>query len=438
MGWIVLTVLLGLMFVLNLSSYLVRSPKKSSLSLYSYQESLQTSVKVRIMAERLGGQELKEGWVARLDPNEVRELRSGLRTSTDYAIFYAVARKESDEPIGDYELDILRDSKSTRDRAFFTLFRTGFVTDSALEAAEKQLDRTKFIDRLAFAQTEKRLGRADPYQNVFTMSELKNMLLALAAAGLGFFAGGLGLLFLIFTHRKLPGHPAGNLLAADADQYAIRAAQLLAAFLGVSLVIGGAARYLKLSETAAMAIEGAFVITSVILILRARLGRGQTGFAAVGITKENLSEHVFFGILGALANVPVVFAMAVLGATLFSGLPPAVHPIQTQLNGHTPAATLLVLLLLASVQAPLLEESMFRGALLPAFSSVLRSPIWAGIVSSCLFAVIHPTGIPAWPALAAIGGMSSYLSYRTKSLVPSLVMHAVHNGATVLFAVMIG
>jgi membrane protease YdiL (CAAX protease family) len=52
--------------------------------------------------------------------------------------------------------------------------------------------------------------------------------------------------------------------------------------------------------------------------------------------------------------------------------------------------------------------------------------------SSLLFAMVHPTGVPAWPALAAIGAMAALLTFQTRSLVPSIVMHAVHNGTLLL------
>jgi membrane protease YdiL (CAAX protease family) len=44
-----------------------------------------------------------------------------------------------------------------------------------------------------------------------------------------------------------------------------------------------------------------------------------------------------------------------------------------------------------------------------------------------VFAAVHPTGVPAWPALALIGSVMAILVYQRGSLVTSMVFHGVHN-----------
>jgi membrane protease YdiL (CAAX protease family) len=90
----------------------------------------------------------------------------------------------------------------------------------------------------------------------------------------------------------------------------------------------------------------------------------------------------------------------------------------------------LSLFFLASIEAPIFEETLFRGIFQPALAAIVKRPWLSGVITSFLFASIHPTGVPAWPALALIGGMSVFLTYQTRSIVPSMIMHATHNALT--------
>ena len=74
---------------------------------------------------------------------------------------------------------------------------------------------------------------------------------------------------------------------------------------------------------------------------------------------------------------------------------------------------------------------MFRGLLFPAISRVApnasRRVLFGAIASSLLFASIHPQGIALWFALGTVGVASCILVQYSRSLVPSIVMHAAHN-----------
>ena len=51
----------------------------------------------------------------------------------------------------------------------------------------------------------------------------------------------------------------------------------------------------------------------------------------------------------------------------------------------------------------------------------------AALVSSFLFASIHPQGPVLWAALASVALFSCFLAQKTRSLVPSITMHLAHN-----------
>ena len=80
---------------------------------------------------------------------------------------------------------------------------------------------------------------------------------------------------------------------------------------------------------------------------------------------------------------------------------------------------------------------MFRGTMLPAISRVTKSPAWGIVISSFLFAAIHPQGLVLWLSLATVGAMAAMVTYQTKSLVPAIVLHAVHNFAIMMMGLLV-
>lgn len=87
----------------------------------------------------------------------------------------------------------------------------------------------------------------------------------------------------------------------------------------------------------------------------------------------------------------------------------------------------LLVLFLAAVLAPLLEELFFRGA----FFRFLRSRMGlmaAGLLSGLVFASLHPQGWMGIPALTAMGfGFAAIREWRD-SLIAPMVAHAINNG----------
>jgi membrane protease YdiL (CAAX protease family) len=83
--------------------------------------------------------------------------------------------------------------------------------------------------------------------------------------------------------------------------------------------------------------------------------------------------------------------------------------------------------------APVLEELLFRGAIIHAFSD--RSDRFKIIVSALLFALMHYS-ILTLPYAFAAGGIISFFAVKQKSLKYSIVLHFCFNLTTFLFSVM--
>ena len=100
----------------------------------------------------------------------------------------------------------------------------------------------------------------------------------------------------------------------------------------------------------------------------------------------------------------------------------------------------LQLLFLASVVAPIVEETMFRGVLYrqlrqaSARFGYAPSVLVSILIVSFIFAAIHPQGWLAIPPLMSVAIAFNFVREWRGSLVPSMVAHGVHNGLLTLIA----
>nr|PZN38077.1 MAG: hypothetical protein DIU70_11495 [Bacillota bacterium] len=104
------------------------------------------------------------------------------------------------------------------------------------------------------------------------------------------------------------------------------------------------------------------------------------------------------------------------------GEPP--NPYQPLLDQPLPRWALAGAIVLVPALA---EEFAFRGFLLSGYGE-LGSPrawVWTGL----LFGLAHMS-LLRLPALAALGMVLSYVALRTGSILPTVVMHGLHNGIT--------
>lgn len=155
----------------------------------------------------------------------------------------------------------------------------------------------------------------------------------------------------------------------------------------------------------------------------------------------------FVGYLGVLAiasiGITLTLALSLLGdalsgaggATGDPGSPtpaagPEIHPIVGWIYGGGTLQRLACLFLAAGF-APLFEELFFRGAL-HRHLRARRGFFAAALLSSLIFAALHPQGLYGIPALAAMGLGFSLLREWRDSLVAPMTAHAINNGGLVL------
>jgi membrane protease YdiL (CAAX protease family) len=164
----------------------------------------------------------------------------------------------------------------------------------------------------------------------------------------------------------------------------------------------------------------------------------------VGLTTgAGLVREIAAGVVGWIACVPIVSA----GVVVALAVPKLLgherapgeggHPIVTFLQNAPPGDALLIVVA-ATVMAPLLEETMFRGVLYrhlrestatwPRAASVLAG----AAVVSLLFAAVHPQGWTGVPVLGALAFSFAIVREWRGSLVASMTMHCITNTVAVV------
>lgn len=149
-------------------------------------------------------------------------------------------------------------------------------------------------------------------------------------------------------------------------------------------------------------------------------------------TGRGIFREMMCGLAVYLAGLPLLVLSFLISFALirFASEAPK-HPIQNFLTD--PDVSILSILLLASVFAPITEELMFRGILFQSMRPALAWPV-AALLGSFIFAAIHPQGWTLIPVLGTMGFVLNTIRQWRGSLIPSITAHAIHNTFVVCIA----
>ena len=93
------------------------------------------------------------------------------------------------------------------------------------------------------------------------------------------------------------------------------------------------------------------------------------------------------------------------------------------------------LLLLDVLFGPLVEESFFRGCLLPVVTRT-TGPFVATLATAIVFATLHPLkAFVQWACFASTGVAYGWIPVKSGSTVPSILMHATFNATLYLYQI---
>ncbi len=142
-----------------------------------------------------------------------------------------------------------------------------------------------------------------------------------------------------------------------------------------------------------------------------------------------------WGIGGYLVALPLMIAISALNQQIWHGQGGNNPLLQTVLQ-ESDGIALLLFFVTAAVAAPLFEEILFRGFLLPSLTRYM--PVWGAIVlSSFIFASAHLSLSEVIP-LTLLGAILAWVYTRSRNLLAPMLIHSLWNSATLVGLFLLG
>ena len=350
------------------------------------------------------------------------------------ARYLAVIQGAMDKEVDAEAIEILEASDDKLDQLTARAVQGDASAAEGLDANSSEL-----TERIARGLALKAGGEENALASLMSTGEA---LTAFAGPGLFIILTGSGLIVLIgYGIMKGTGglqpaaqFPLQGISLATADFSALKSAMWLILYFVLGQGVIASVLVLGLNVDAAWAMIAAQV-TGLLMIFGLAMLRPTNDEPRLGAMirgEGSMGKLILAGMAGWVANFPIFLTVTMIASFLLQGLPAPSHAIAEEVANTDSMMTLFALFLTAAVFAPILEEIVFRGWL---FQGLLKrtGKVWLSIViSGVTFAVIHPQGPILYGALACIGMMGAFLTYRTGSLVPAIVMHALHNGTLLL------
>ncbi|ACK71418.1 Abortive infection protein [Gloeothece citriformis PCC 7424] len=148
-----------------------------------------------------------------------------------------------------------------------------------------------------------------------------------------------------------------------------------------------------------------------------------------------LSNWIFWGLGGYLVAIPLVVIVSLINQKIWQGQGGSNPLLMLALESQDTVA-LIIFFFTAAIAAPLFEEIMFRGFLLPSLTRYM--PVWGAIVvSGLIFAVAHLNLSEVIP-LATLGIILGVVYTRSRNLLSSILLHSLWNSGTLLSLFILG
>ncbi|MDY6938613.1 MAG: lysostaphin resistance A-like protein [Cyanobacteriota bacterium] len=146
-------------------------------------------------------------------------------------------------------------------------------------------------------------------------------------------------------------------------------------------------------------------------------------------------KDFLWGFGGYFAAVPLVIGISLINQLIWQGQGGSNPILEIALQGQDWVA-IACFFLTASIAAPLFEELIFRGFLLPALTPYV--PVWGAVIlSSLVFAIAHLSLSEVLP-LATLGIVLGTVYTRSRNLLAPILLHSLWNGSTLLSLFVLG
>lgn len=142
-----------------------------------------------------------------------------------------------------------------------------------------------------------------------------------------------------------------------------------------------------------------------------------------------------WGAGGYCVALPLVILVSLMNQKIWQGQGGS-NPILSIALESQDWVALGIFFITASLAAPIFEELMFRGFLLPSLTRYV--PLWGAIgISSLLFAVAHQNASEILP-LFVLGCVLGFVYTRSRNLLSSMLLHSLWNSGTLLSLYILG
>jgi uncharacterized protein len=142
-----------------------------------------------------------------------------------------------------------------------------------------------------------------------------------------------------------------------------------------------------------------------------------------------------WGFGGYLVAIPLVLIVSLINQQIWQGQGGSNPLLFLALQAQDKAA-LAIFLITASIAAPIFEEIMFRGFLLPSLTRYI--PVWGAIIiSGLIFAIAHLSLSEVLP-LATLGVILGTVYTRSRNLLAPMLLHSLWNSGTLISLFVLG
>ncbi|GBF78712.1 CPBP family intramembrane glutamic endopeptidase [Aphanothece sacrum] len=151
--------------------------------------------------------------------------------------------------------------------------------------------------------------------------------------------------------------------------------------------------------------------------------------------KFELNKGIVWGISGYLVALPLVVLISLINQQIWNGQGGS-NPLLSLALESQDKIVLAIFYITAAIAAPVYEEIMFRGFLLPSLTRYV--PVWGAIViSSLIFALAHLNLSEVLP-LAVLGIVLGTVYTRSRNLLSSMLLHSLWNSGTLFSLFLLG
>lgn len=205
--------------------------------------------------------------------------------------------------------------------------------------------------------------------------------------------------------------------------------------LSYTLIVGREVAQIEFSENLGLNL-GFMLVNSVgmLLVVAGFLAIKKSKFSELGIRAGKLKRYWTIP-----AGLIVYWGILIASFTTLEAVFPALDLNQNQdivFKSADGTPELLIAFVALVIVAPISEELVYRGFVFQGLSNRFH-PIWAALVSSILFGLVHGQ-LNVFIDTFILGMVLCWLFVKTKSIWPPIILHAIKNGVAFYLLFFVG